>query len=241
MADEIFENPRLAAIYDALDPDRSDLDLYVDFASGVGASRILDIGCGTGTLAVLLARRGFEVVGIDPARSCVDVARGKRHAELVTWIHGYTTDVVEDQFDLVTMTGNVAQAIVDPGEWNDVLTSAHRLLRAGGYLVFESRDPADRAWERWNRRESYSMTEIAGVGRVESWVEALSVALPMVTFRWTWAFDDGDTLTSRSTLRFRVRDELVADLQRTGFSVEAVRDAPDRPGRELVLVGRRST
>jgi len=29
MADEIFEHPRLAAIYDALDPDRSDLDVYV--------------------------------------------------------------------------------------------------------------------------------------------------------------------------------------------------------------------
>jgi hypothetical protein len=36
MADEIFEHPRLAAIYDPLDPDRSDLDVYVAIAEELG-------------------------------------------------------------------------------------------------------------------------------------------------------------------------------------------------------------
>jgi len=35
MADPIFEHPRLAAIYDALDPDRSDLDVYDFHVQGV--------------------------------------------------------------------------------------------------------------------------------------------------------------------------------------------------------------
>jgi 2-polyprenyl-3-methyl-5-hydroxy-6-metoxy-1,4-benzoquinol methylase len=67
MADPIFEHPRLACIYDALDPDRSDLDVYVAVAEDLGAGRVLDVGCGTGTFALLLADRGFEVTGIDPA------------------------------------------------------------------------------------------------------------------------------------------------------------------------------
>jgi hypothetical protein len=46
-------------------------------------------------------------------------------------------------------------------------------------------------------------------------------------------------LTTTSTLRFRHRDEVAASLAAAGFVVDEVRQAPDRPGRELVFVARR--
>ena len=62
----------------------------------------------------------------------------------------------------------------------------------------------------------------------------------LVTFRWTFVFDrDGAVLTSESTLRFRTRDELVGSVTAAGLEVVDVRDAPDRPGRELVVLARR--
>jgi len=64
VADALFEHPRLAAIYDALDADRSDLDVYLAIAEELGARLVLDVGCGTGTFAVLLA----ELRRADPAR-----------------------------------------------------------------------------------------------------------------------------------------------------------------------------
>jgi len=64
VADALFEHPRLAAIYDALDADRSDLDVYLAIADELGARLVLDVGCGTGTFAVLLA----ELRRADPAR-----------------------------------------------------------------------------------------------------------------------------------------------------------------------------
>jgi len=114
------------------------------------------------------------------------------------------------------------------------------VLPPGGYLVFETRDPAYRAWEQWNRSASYSRTEIREVGRVESWVEMTDVSGPLVSFRGTWVFaSDGQVLTSDSTLRFRERDEVEASLIQHGYAVDEVRDAPDRPGRELVFLARR--
>ncbi|CAG9622692.1 hypothetical protein BACCIP111883_03483 [Sutcliffiella rhizosphaerae] len=67
MADEIFENTRLAEIYDLFDPDRSDLEAYEWMVNEFRACSVLDIGCGTGTLACRLADKGIEVIGLDPA------------------------------------------------------------------------------------------------------------------------------------------------------------------------------
>ena len=94
MADAIFEDPRLAAMYDALDPDRSDLEVYAAIADELEAMRVLDVGCGTGTFALLLAERGLEVIGVDPAGESLAVARAKPGAERVRWIHGDATCAV---------------------------------------------------------------------------------------------------------------------------------------------------
>jgi hypothetical protein len=83
------------------------------------------------------------------------------------------------------------------------------------------------------------VTHVDGVGMVETWFDLIEVNLPLVTFRATYAFEDGETLTSASTLRFRERDEVEQDLVENGFVYDEVRDAPDRPGREYVFVARR--
>lgn len=240
MADNAFEHPRLAAIYDALDPDRSDLDTYVAIAEEFGARRVLDLGCGTGTFAILLAHRGFEVTGVDPALASLEVARAKPGGGSVRWIHGDAASLPTVEFDLATMTGNVAQAIVERSDWEALLRGVYEALRPGGYLVFETRDPAHRAWEGWTRVATYGVTEIDGVGAVENWLEVTDSSDSLVTFRSTTVFaSDGQVLTSESTLRFRERDEVVADLTATGFVVDEVRAAPDRPGLEFVFLAHR--
>ena len=77
MVDAHYTEPRLAALYDPLDKDRSDLEVYAAMAAEFGARSVLDIGCGTGTLACLLASRGLSVTGLDPALASLDIARGK--------------------------------------------------------------------------------------------------------------------------------------------------------------------
>ncbi|MFJ3221372.1 class I SAM-dependent methyltransferase [Kitasatospora sp. NPDC086801] len=240
MADENFTHPRLAALYDALQAGRDDLDVYLALAAGLGARTVLDLGCGTGVFALLLAARGAEVVAVDPARACLEVARAKPGAGRVRWIHGDARTLPPLRADLVTMTANTAQEITDPRLWHATLARAFAALRPGGHLVFETRDPARRAWEDWHRDATRTVTDVPGTGPVETWIDLVAVDGPLVTFRWTYGFTaDGQRLTSTSTLRFRQRAEVEADLAAHGFTLREVRDAPDRPGRELVFIAAR--
>jgi SAM-dependent methyltransferase len=239
MADALFEHPRLALAYDPLDPDRSDLDAYAALAEELRARSVLDIGCGTGTFACLLAERGIQVTAVDPAAASLEVARAKPGADQVRWILGEAAALPPLQVDLAVMTGNVAQVFVTDRDWQSVLGCARSAVRPGGHLVFETRDPRRQAWQEWDREHFYARADLPGGTTVEAWPEVTDVTGALVSFRSTFSFSDGEILTSDSTLRFRERDELTGSLRAAGFTVAEIRDAPDRPGREFVFVARR--
>lgn len=242
VADRHFTEPRLAAIYDPLDADRGDLDVYLDLVEQLGAHDVLDIGCGTGILACLLAEREKVVTGLDPAAASLDVARAKPGAKRVHWLVGDVSVLPPLQVDLVAMTGNVAQVFVDDEEWATVLRAARSALRPQGWLVFEVRDPEREGWKEWTRDQTHRRVEVLGVGAVETWVELTDVSLPLVTFRTTFTFaSDGVTLTSDSALRFRTEAEVRASLATSGFVVREVHGAPDRPGHEMVFLAQVET
>jgi len=99
-----------------------------------GVRSVLDAGCGTGRVAVELARRGVEVVGVDVDGSMLEAARTK--APGIAWTEA---DLASDldlgqRFDAVVMAGNV-MIFVTPGTEGRVLATAARHLRAGGLVV----------------------------------------------------------------------------------------------------------
>jgi len=77
MADAMFEDPRLVEIYDAFEGTRDDLDHYCKIAEEFQASSILDIGSGTGCFSCLLAGKGFDVTGLEPAKASLDKTKKK--------------------------------------------------------------------------------------------------------------------------------------------------------------------
>ncbi|GAB3139732.1 class I SAM-dependent methyltransferase [Microbispora hainanensis] len=242
MPDPIFAHPRLAAVYDAFDGDRDDLDVYLSIAGELGADRVLDVGCGTGSLAVLLADSGRTVMGVDPAEASLRIARAKDRTGRITWIHGDATTVPAFGADLAVMTGNVAQVFLTDDDWTRTLRGVHGALRPRGYLVFETRRPERRVWEDWASGTGPVILDLPEAGPVEQRFDVTDVSLPLVSFRYTYTFlADGAVVTSDSTLRFRDRDEVETSLAANGYRVLDVRDAPDRPGREFVFVAQRTT
>jgi len=103
---------------------------YVATLVPPGAS-VLDAGCGTGRVAVELARRGYDVVGVDNDASMLTVARGHDlpwvEADLAALDLGRT-------FDLVVAAGNV-MVFLAPGSEQDVVRRLAAHLSAGGLLV----------------------------------------------------------------------------------------------------------
>jgi SAM-dependent methyltransferase len=238
--DAIFAHPRLAQVYDAFDGPRDDLPAYLALAAGLNADRVLDLGCGTGSLAIALARAGRTVVAVDPAAASLAVARAKDKDATVTWIHGDAAAAPPACADLAMMTGNVAQVFLTDEDWDSTLRAIRTALRPHGHLAFETRRPERRAWEEWAADTAPVTLDIPGTGPVEHRGEVTAVDLPFVAFRDTYTFQsDGAVITSHSTLRFRGHDEVAASLAATGYQILDVREAPDRPGREHVFITQR--
>lgn len=240
MPDAVFAHPRLAPLYDVFDSDRTDLDVYEALVVELGARSVLDVGCGTGVFACRLPAKGLEVTGVDPALASLDIARAKPGADKVRWLHGDATNLPSMTVDLAIMTGNVAQVFIDDADWHATLHGIRKALAPGGRLVFETRDPSKRAWEKWTPGRTRTQREVPGEGEIEQWYEVLSEEGQLVTFRSVFHFlRDGEVLESISTLRFRSRSAVELSLAQCGFEVVEVRDAPDRPGLEFVFIARR--
>lgn len=106
-----------------------------DLVDSYGPGSVLDAGCGTGRVAIELARRGRAVVGLDVDDAMLEAAR--RKAPALEWIAADLTDPGLDlgrTFDLIVMAGNVL-IFVPPGTEGQVIANAARLLAPGGRLV----------------------------------------------------------------------------------------------------------
>ena len=106
-----------------------------DFVDGLlsGSGRVLDAGCGTGRVAVELARRGYDVAGVDIDAEMISGARDK--APDLGW-HQLDLAVfaLGEVFDAVVMAGNVL-LFTAPGTEAAVVARCAAHLSPGGALV----------------------------------------------------------------------------------------------------------
>lgn len=94
------------ARFDALAADGMDVHGEAHLVATLGPRSVLDAGCGTGRVAIELARRGIEIVGVDADPSMIATAR--QLAPELTWlVAGLDTLELGRTFDMVLMAGNV--------------------------------------------------------------------------------------------------------------------------------------
>jgi ubiquinone/menaquinone biosynthesis C-methylase UbiE len=203
MAEDPYRDEQFVELYDIDNAPGDDHAYYRALADAIEAKKIIDLGCGTGLLTRTLASSGRKVIGVDPSPTMLDYARRQPGAEAVSWVHGDATVLAgAGDADLALSSGNTMMHI-SPAAYPTVLGSVRDALRLGGMIGFETRNPEAREWERWNPAETYTERDTS-FGRLREWL--------------VWC-----STRTTTVLYFRTAEDIIADLERAGFSDVDVR------------------
>ncbi|MFF5176377.1 class I SAM-dependent methyltransferase [Micromonospora sp. NPDC000089] len=216
-----FLDPRLVEVYDVEFTWGRDDEYFLALVGETSSARVLDFGCGTGRLTLALAAAGHTVTGVDPAPASLAAARAKPGADRVDWRAGSAKVLDAGAYDVVVSTSHVTQFVVDEAQWERTLAAVRRALVPGGRLIFDSRDPTDRGWERWNRIDSLRRLTLPDGRAVQVWTEVTDVRDRVVSFTRHYRFPDGEVLAD-ATMRFRTEGELRSALAAAGLRVRQI-------------------
>jgi SAM-dependent methyltransferase len=209
----------VAAWYDVLNPWGESDDFYLDVV--LGAGRVLDVGCGTGTLLHRAHAEGHagRLCGLDPDPAMLAVARTKA-ADGVEWVDGDAASATwRAEFELATMTGHAFQCLISDDDLSASLRAIGTALVPGGRFSFETRNPAARAWERWHGASFQARNPDGDVVTVSYEVRDVTGDVIRLTEtlagQW-WP----EPRTEAASLRFIDPDVLAALVAEAGFVIE---------------------
>lgn len=136
---------QFAYLYDELmeDAPYSDWLFFVKSAASkylMNAERFLDVGCGTGSMTVLLAQEGFDVTGVDLSSDMLMVAQEKAEKARVP-LSLFQQDMREleglGEFDCVTILCDSLNYILSQEDVKRTFISAGKHMSSGGLLLFD--------------------------------------------------------------------------------------------------------
>jgi len=210
-----YQQAQIAEIYEVANPWSQDNDFYLTLA-GPRPCRVLDLGCGTGTLCCALADRGHRVTGVDPAAAMLAVARSKPYANQVEWIESSAQNYKSHRrFDLIVMTGHAFQILLTDADVLAVLQVMRSHLNERGKIAFETRNPRVDWVAEWAGRARMLP------GEVLETLEITGKDAEFISFQTSYR-SPHVTLTTSSTLRFPSRQHIEALIARSGLAVRDV-------------------
>lgn len=241
-----------------------DVDFYRRLAKETGGP-VLDVGCGTGRVAIPLAEAGLQVVGVDRSGPMLRVAERHR-SSLPTEVASRLSFVEADmaaldlgrEFPLVITPSRVFQFLLTTEAQRQGLASLRAHLQPAGRLVLDLFDPrldlvtpgSDAAARFHPQREEFVHPETGNRIAWEITARDPDPARQLIREDWTtWELgSNGDVLrtdTERLTLRWSLRSEMRLLFELAQLDVVAeygdFTGGPPAYGREQVWILRRGT
>lgn len=216
--DPAFYGDRWAAIYDdhhaSLDPQPA-----VEFLAGLaGDGRVLELGVGTGRVALPLAARGIMVEGVDASVAMVERLRAKPGGESIPVTIGDMAEVpVSGLFRLVYLVFNTLFGLLSQERQAECFRNAAHVLDPGGMFVIECFVPDLTRFDRDQRVQALAVTadhaviEVSRHDAAEQRVTTQIITLDSngthlqpVAVRYSWP-SELDLMAASAGLRLRER------------------------------------
>ena len=209
---------------------RRDVAFWQRLAGRIGGP-VLELGCGTGRVALPVARAGARVVGIDRSASMLGRARKRlRRSKLAGSLHLVRGDIrflpfPSAGFSLVAAPYGILQSLLDDATLDATIEAVHRVLRAGGTFGIDLVSDLT-SWPEYRGR-----VKLRGrAGRSETWITLVESvhqdrARGLTTFDQEFIERRGPVSRSHPfSLAFRTVsvEDMTARLERCGFRVSAV-------------------
>jgi SAM-dependent methyltransferase len=151
MPDDLYAP--IADLYDLSYGDYTDdIDFYENLAQAVDGP-VLELGVGSGRVALRLAEDGYDVVGIDTSETMLAQARRSlagfdlKEGSLTLLQGDMTAFSLEQRFGMVYVAANTFQHLLTTKEQSDCLAAVSRHLAPGGIFAMSIRAPASVGWE----------------------------------------------------------------------------------------------
>ena len=153
------------ARFDAMAATGQDVHGEADLAMAFEPASVLDAGCGTGRVAIELARRGVDVVGVDTNRSMLDEAR--RRAPSLRWVEADLARLdLGRGFDVVVLAGNVP-LFCPPVDRRGLVHACAGHVAPRGHLVAGFQLDGSYTLEEWD--EGCAAAGLEPAGRWSTW------------------------------------------------------------------------
>jgi SAM-dependent methyltransferase len=208
--------PGYMAVYDAFLAERTpvEVDQIEALLQLCPPRRILDLPCGQGRHAIELARRGYDVTGVDLSQYMLSVARERAEADAVRvrWLAGDMREpLAGETFDLVLNLFTSFGYFADEADDRRVVRAAASMLEAGGRFLLEVIN-GERVMGNFQEREWFTIGQTAVMER-----RSLDVATRRMVVERTVSSATGDD-TSVHAVRLYRGQEVETMLAAAGFS-----------------------
>lgn len=128
---------------------------------GIEPKDLLDVACGEGTFAVMMAQRGYHVTGIDQSRQMVRLARARARetgVDMKFLVEDMRSIPFKEQFDLVTCFFDSLNYLLAVKDLQEAFQNAYQALKPGGYYIFDMNTVYGLAVD-WMRMQTYIQNE----------------------------------------------------------------------------------
>lgn len=224
----LYKNTAWLYDIDNRDIVHDDISFYIEYAQSIGGE-VLELGCGTGRVAIALANKGINVTGIDLSPQMLDVFKKKIGAkDRITILQGDMSDFsIDKKFGMIISPFRAFQSLTRDDDIINSLHCIHNHLSDNGIFiinVFKPNKVLDESWcytekIQWERRDESTGNYVIKKHYGDKIDTDNQIIYPHFIYEVTGKNGTTECYTEDLNLKYYYENQLEDVLMNTGFKI----------------------